>query len=662
MSGVNAAALENQVVTRVEQALQGRASGLTIASSSGAPGASSTVRVRGTTTIGNSDPLYVVDGVVVDVGGIDYLNQNDIESIEVLKDAASAAIYGARAASGVILVSTKKGKAGSMNVAYAGYYGNQAPIRELDMLNATEYATLRNEASVAGGGGVIYSDPQSFGEGTNWQDALFNKNAGIQNHELSISGGNEKSTFYSSFGLTDQEGIIASAISNYKRHNVRLNSTHKIKNWLNVGQNLGYSRIKSQGGLGTNTEFGGPLSSVLNLDPITPITITDPAIANAAPYSNQNVVRDANGNPYAISTAVGQEMTNPFAYIQTRLGNFGWSDNIVGNVYAEVEPIKGLKFRSQLGAKLAYWGGENFTPIYFLNSAQTTSATAFSRDRNQAFNWNLENTASYSKVVGQHSFTVLAGQGAYVDNNSSGLNLSFSNIPAKTFEEASFNLKVPITSRSADAYEGINHTVSSLFGRLTYDFNEKYLFTGIIRRDGSSRFGSNNKYGYFPSASVGWVPSREDFWSENKFVNTLKVRGSYGIVGNDNLGDFRYISTVGTNRNYTFGYDNYYIGYSPDAPANPDLKWEETSQLNIGLDAILFEDFNFTFDWYNKKTSGILQTIALPGYVGSTGEPWGNVADMANRGVEFELGYRKQLGALNLSVNSNLSFLENEVT
>ncbi|WP_026899290.1 SusC/RagA family TonB-linked outer membrane protein [Daejeonella oryzae] len=662
ISGVDSKDIENQQISRVEQALQGRASGLTVASSSGAPGASATVRVRGTTTLGNSDPLYVVDGVVVDVGGIDYLNQNDIESIQVLKDAASAAIYGARAASGVILVTTKKGKSGSMNINYAAYYGTQSPVRRLDMLNATEYATLRNEASVAGGGGIVYADPQSYGEGTNWQDALFNDNAKIQNHEISLSGGNEKSTYYTSFGYFDQQGIIASDISNYNRYNIRLNSAHKIKDWLNVGQNVGYSHIKSQGGLGTNTEFGGPLSSVINLDPITPIVITDPAVAGASPYSTQRVVRDANGNPYGISQAVGQEMTNPFAYIQTQLGNYGWSDNIVGNVYAEVEPIKGLKFRSTVGAKLAYWGGESFRPLYYLNPAQQSSQTAFNRDRNQAFNWNLENTASYTQTIDKHNFTVLAGQGAYRDNNSSGVYLSFSNIAANSFDEASFNLKVPTANRTSDAYEGINHTVSSLFGRVIYDYGEKYLFTGIIRRDGSSRFGSNNKYGYFPSASVGWVPSREDFWVENNVVNTLKIRGSYGIVGNDNLGDFRYISTVGANRNYVFGYDNYYIGYSPDAPANPDLKWEETSQLNIGLDAILFQNFNFTFDWYNKKTSGILQTIALPGYVGSTGSPWGNVADMENRGLEFELGYQKQLGKLNLNVRSNLSFLQNEVT
>ena len=662
ISGVSTKDIENQQLSRIEQALQGRASGLTIASSSGAPGASSTVRVRGTTTLGNSDPLYVVDGVVIDVGGIDYLNQSDIESIQVLKDAASAAIYGARAASGVILIATKKGTAGSMTINYSGYYGSQSPVRRLDMLNGAEYATLRNEASVAGGGGIAYANPQAFGEGTNWQDALFNDNAKIQNHEVSLSGGSDKSTYYSSFGYFDQQGIIASDISNYKRYNIRLNSTHKIKNWLNVGQNLGYSHIKSQGGLGTNTEFGGPLSSVINLDPLTPIVITDPAVASASPYSTQRVVRDANGNPYGISPSVGQEMTNPFAYIQTQLGNFGWSDNIVGNVYAELEPLKGLKFRSSVGAKLAYWGGESFRPLFYLNPAQQSIQTAYNRDRSQAFNWNLENTLSYTRTVEKHNFTVLAGQGAYRDNNSSGLNVSFTNIAANTFKEASFNLKVPTASRITDAYEGINHTVSSLFSRVIYAFDEKYLFTGIVRRDGSSRFGSNNKYGYFPSASVGWVPSLEKFWPSNEIVNTLKIRTSYGIVGNDNLGDFRYLSTVGPDRNYVFGVDNYYIGYSPDAPANPDLKWEETSQLNIGFDAILLQNVNFTVDWYNKKTSGILQTINLPGYVGATGSPWGNVADMKNTGLEFELGYQKQLGKLNLNLRSNLSFLKNEVT
>ncbi|SFG33536.1 SusC/RagA family TonB-linked outer membrane protein [Pontibacter chinhatensis] len=663
ISSVKSTDLENQQITRVEQALQGRTTGVTVASNSGAPGAAATVRVRGITTLNSNDPLYVVDGVVVN-GGIDYLNQADIESIEVLKDAASAAIYGARAATGVILVTTKRGKSGAINVNYNGYLGTQAPARKLDLLNATEYATLRNEASVNGGGGIVYQDPRSLGEGTDWQEYVFNDDARIQNHEFSISGGGDKSTFFMSYGYLDQEGIVTSEISNYKRHNVRLNSNHKIASWLTVGQNLGYSHIKSQGSLNPNTEFGGPLSSAINLDPTTPVLITDPAIINdpSSVYNRQPTVWSPQGYPYGISTTVQQEMTNPLAYIQTQLGNHGWSDNIVGNVFAELEPIKGLKFRSTVGTKLAYWGGESFRPIYYLNASTQSTQTAFNRDRHKTFDYNIENILSYTRSIEKHNFTLLAGQGAYRDSHTSGISISFTNIPAKTFDEASFNLKVPTANRSSDAYEGIDHTVSSLFGRVVYDYDEKYLFTGIIRRDGSSRFGTNNKYGYFPSASIGWVASNENFWPSNDVVNFLKIRGSYGVVGNDALGDFRYISTVGPGRNYTFGNDIYLIGYSPDAPANPDLRWEETTQTNIGFETNLFQNWTLTFDWYNKKTSGILQQIDLPGYVGATGRPWGNVADMENRGVELELGYGQQIGEFNFRVSGNVSYLQNEIT
>src|SRR5882757_3643264 len=285
ISSVKSSDLEGMPVMRVEQSLQGRTSGLTIASSSGAPGSASTVRIRGTTSINNSDPLYIVDGVPIDVGGIDYLNQSDIESIDVLKDAASAAIYGTRAASGVILITTKKGKAGSMRVSYNGYYGTQAPARKLELLNATQYATLRNESSLAAGNGIAYSNPDALGKGTDWQSAIFNNSAKIQDHELSISGGNDKSTYYASFGFFNQEGIVATDISKYKRFTVRLNSTHKVKSWLNFGNNLGYSHIRNQGLGNTNSEFGGPLSSAINLDPITPLVETNPAVISQAPYS-----------------------------------------------------------------------------------------------------------------------------------------------------------------------------------------------------------------------------------------------------------------------------------------------------------------------------------------------------------------------------------------
>lgn len=662
ISSVKTADLENQQVTRVEQALQGRTSGVAVAANSGAPGAASTVRVRGITTLNGNDPLYVVDGVIVN-GGIDFLNQSDIESIEVLKDAASAAIYGTRGAAGVILVTTKKGKQGAIRINYNGYYGTQAPARKLDLLNATEYATLRNEASVAGGGPIVYTDPRSLGEGTDWQEYVFNDDARIQNHDFSVSGGGDKSTYYASYGYLNQEGIVATAISNYERHNVRLNSTHKVKDWLTVGQNLGYSHIKSKGGFNPNTEFGGPLNSAINLDPTTPVLITDPAILEDpnSIYNRQPVIRNGQGYPYGISTTVMQEMTNPLAYIQTQLGNYGWSDNIVGNAFAELEPLKGLKFRSTLGGKLAFWGGESFRPIYYLNASTTSNQTARSRDRNMAVDYNIENTLSYSKQIGSHNFSILFGQGAYKDGQSDGLGLSYNAIPATNFDDASFNLPVPSANITAYAYDNVAHTISSLFSRVTYDYKEKYLFTGIVRRDGSSRFGENYKYGYFPSVSLGWVASNEDFWPVNDVVNFLKIRGSYGEVGNDNIANFKYISTVSPGRNYTFGYDGYTIGYSPNAPANPNLRWEETAQTNIGFEATLLQNLNVTFDWYNKKTTGILRDLELPGYAGQTGNPAANIADMQNRGIELELGYNKQFGDVGFSLSGNAAYVKNEI-
>ena len=663
ISSVKAEDLETLPITRVEQALQGRVSGLTIASSSGQPGSAATVLVRGLTTLNNNSPLWVVDGVVVDGGGISYLNQSDIASIEVLKDAASQAIYGARAAAGVILVTTKKGKSGELSVNYNGFYGTSAPARKLDLLNATEYATLRNEASIAGGGSLLYADPASLGEGTDWQDAIFNDDARRQNHELSISGGNDVSTFYTSFGYFEQEGIVASDISKYRRINLRLNSTHKLAKWLTVGQNLGYSREKSIGLGNTNSEFGGPLSSAINLDPITPLVETDPAKANASPYTNVGVRRDAFGNPYGISPVVQQEMTNPLAYISTRLGNYGWSDNVVGNVYAEAEPIDGLVVRSTVGTKLAYWGNESFTPVFWLNPSNTTIQTAFTRGTNKVLNFNIENTIAYTKSLQKHNFTILLGQGAYRDGASRGVSLTKYDIPVDNFDDASMNYQVPIENTNHGGYENPAHTVASLFSRLTYNYDEKYLFTAIVRRDGSSRFGSENKYGIFPSASAGWVASNEAFWPSNNVVNFLKIRGSYGVVGNDNVGDFAYLSTVSPGRNYVFGNEeNWMIGWSPDAPANPDLKWEETTSINVGFEATLLQGLNVTFDWFKKETSGILGNPRIPAFVGAIANPAANVASLENTGVELELGYNKQIGELNFSFNGNITHLRNEVT
>ncbi|TRX35471.1 TonB-dependent receptor [Flavobacterium sp. ZT3R18] len=667
VSSLKAKAFADNPNTAVGQILQGRVSGVTVIANSGEPGAASTIRVRGITTF-NSDqngnnPLWVVDGIIVDNGGIGSINQSDIESLEVLKDAASLAIYGSRSASGVILITTKKGKLGKINVSYSGFAGSFSPAKKLDLLNATQYATIMNEKSVAGGGGLIYTNPAALGAGTDWQSTIFNSGSQRSSHEISFSGGNEVSSFYSSIGYQDQQGIVATDISNYKKLNMRLNSTHKISKIFTIGESVGYAHDKSQGIGNTNSEFGGPLSSAINLDPTTPTVVTDPTVANVAPYSTNPVVRDANGNPYGISSVVGQEITNPLAYIQTRLGNYRWSDNLLGNAYVQIKPINDFVFKASFGGKLSTWGEETFTPKAFLNSNNNVTENSLYRSNNRSFGWNVENTLTYAKQLGNHNIVVLLGQGAYEDYTAIGSTVTYQGLPVNNFQDASFNWDIPASKKTGTASAVDPHRIESLFARLNYNFKEKYLLTGVIRRDGSTNFGTNNKYGVFPAVSGGWVVSKEEFWKENSIVNSLKLRGNYGLNGNDAIEPNKFVSNIIGGSNYNIGNPGTIIsGYGPDSPANPDLKWESTTSADIGFDATLFNDFNMGLSLYNKKTSDILQVVEIPGYVGSIKNPVGNVADMVNKGVDFELGYHHKFGELNFSANGNLSYVENKVT
>jgi len=662
ISKITGADLENMPVTRLEQSLQGRTSGVSVISSSGMPGTDATVRVRGVTSINNSDPLYVVDGQVIPIGDINFLNQSDISSIEVLKDAASAAIYGTKAASGVILVTTKSGKEGKIRLNYNGYFGLQEPAKKLDLLNATEYATLRNESSQAAGKGIIFDNVESLGAGTDWQDVIFSNNAKIQNHEFSLSGGNPISTYYSSFSYFDQEGIVTPDASKYRRLTFRLNTTHQVKSWLKIGTNTTYSYIKNRNNLSSNSERGGVLNSAINLDPITPIIITDPAEMESNPYASQPVMRDKNGYPYGISKYVANEITHPLAYIKTKEGNYGWTHNIISNAYLEIEPIKDLKVRSQIAGKMTFWGNESFTPLYYLNAVQTNvEKTRYDRALKKTLLWSLENTASYSKTFGHHFASAMIGN-SIQDRSADGLSGIFRGLPAESFEDASLNYSLANEDKIASGFEDQPYRISSFFGRLAYNYQEKYLFTGIVRVDGSSRFGDNNRYGTFPSLSVGWVPSRESFWKEGGIINTLKLRLSYGVTGNDNFGAFSYVSTISSGRNYLFGTgNNIHIGYSPNGLANPDLKWEKTAQTNVGVDMRLLENFDLSVDIYKKQTKDMLLSVSYPRYVGLSGSSYGNIADMDNKGFEVDLGYRKQLGDFYLDVKGNISHVKNEV-
>jgi TonB-linked SusC/RagA family outer membrane protein len=673
ISSVTAKDLDNMPINRVEQALEGRASGINVAAASGIPGASSTVRIRGYTSFSpnaNNDPLWVVDGVIVDNGGIGYLNEADIESIEVLKDAASSAIYGTRAANGVILVTTKKGKAGNVKVDYNGYYGTQAAAKKLDLLNATQYATIRNESfmnTVAYQTNPVkpplpFANPSSLGVGTDWQSLVFS-NAPIQNHQVSISGGSDKSTFFTSFGYLDQEGIVAKAISSYKRINIRLNATYNIAKWLTIGENLGYDFAKTQANGGNyNTEFGGTLSDAVNLDPITPAYQTDPTLIAAQPYTNQYAGKGANGQYFGISPYVGQEMSNPLAYIQSKLGNYNWEHNIVGNVFAEVSPIKGLKLRSSLGTKIAFYGSESYTPYYYFSSSSIGNKQQFNRSITDGLAYNLENTASYNRSFGKHSLSVVVGQGLYMDGDTKNVNVNFANVIATSFYQANLQYKPIAGDITGGGSDGTEHRITSLFGRINYDYDEKYLVTGTIRRDGSTKFGANNLFGTFPAFSLGWVPSLEKFWPKNEVVNFLKIKGGYGVTGNDQgILDFAFNATVGGGRNYTFGTGNSSIvGFSPNAPQNPNLKWEQTEQTDIGFDAVILNNFNLSVDLFRKKTVGILQAPVLPGYGGYFGNPSQNYGTAQNQGIDIELGYHNRVGDFSYGFNGNVSFLQNK--
>lgn len=669
ISVVKASDLVGAPVMRVEQSLQGRTSGLSIAASSGQPGSGSTVRVRGVTSINNSDPLYVVDGIQID-GGIDYLNQSDIESISVLKDGASAAIYGSRAANGVILVTTKQGRVGTMHVTYNGYYGLQRTSNKLHLLDATQYATLRNEAYVNDGKAPLFADPSSFGKGTDWQSLIFDNHAPIQDHEISISGGSEKSTYYTSFGYYDQKGIVAPDISWYKRFTMRLNTSFKLAKWITFGENFSYSYIKNQGIGNTNSEFGGPLSSAINLDPITPAIVTDPDMLTQAPYASilasnpDAVVRDANGNVYGLSSYVQNEMTNPLAYIKTQIGNYSWSHNMVGNAYLEVRPIEGLTLKSTINAKLAFYGSRSFTPLYYLSPTQSNLSTDnMYRETNNTFLWSWENTAAYAYKHEDHSVSLLVGTSSQ-QLSGDGLNVNFIGLPVTSYDQASANFSLTAANRIGAGWDNQPYTLVSYFSRLNYDYAGKYLLTAIVRRDGSSKFGSNNRFGTFPSVSLGWVPTKESFWPQNTPISFLKIRGSLGTVGNEmSLGYFNFISTVSGGADYPYSGDGTInIGYHPNAPANPDLKWEQTKQTDIGFDMNFFSHFNLTFDWYKKVTSKMLLQVQVPGYLGSYGNPYGNIASLQNTGYEIDLGYNNHIGDFNFRVNGNASYVKNKIT
>ncbi len=654
IASVSAEEINATPVLRVEQALQGRTAGVQVTNLSGQPGEAPTVRIRGAGTTLNAEPLYVVDGLVV--GGIDYLNPGDIESIDVLKDAASAAIYGARAANGVVLITTKTGTEGKLNVSYSGYVAVQNVAKKIDMLNAEEYRMMQNEGARNAGLTEPFDLSVPAAHDTDWQDALFEENAPMFNHQITVMGGNAKSSFSSSLSAFSQQGIIGGEKSQFDRYTARINSVHKVNKMFNFGNNLAYTHIIRRG-IGSNQSFNGAYSSAVNLDPLTPVFETDPDILSQPPYSNQPVVTDENGNVYGISTNIGAEIVNPLALIENTHSETT-VDKFVGQVYGELMPIEGLKLKSSLGTDLAFVTNDGFIPIYYLNGAQNRSVSTVSKSIQRYFTWQFENTASYTKQVGDHNMSGLVGmtalEGLYED--LSGFNAGVPTIDPN-------NVYLNLATDTVDQAGGgaAHEALYSLFGRVTYDFKGKYSFTAILRRDGSSKFGPNKRFGWFPSVGVAWVPSDEKFLSNLGPVNFWKIRGSYGVNGNQNIGNYQYVSRIDQTRRYIIG-GNSLVGSSPLSVANLDIQWEESKQLDVAMDFGLFEDkITFTADYYVKTTEKLLEVIPIPGHVGNA-PPVDNVGSVENRGIELSMNYRNRKGDLNYSISANAAYNQNKMT
>lgn len=640
---------------RVDQALQGRTAGVQVMNQSGQPGEAPTIRVRGVGTTGNSDPLYVIDGFVR--GGLDQLNPGDIESIEVLKDAASAAIYGSSAANGVVIITTKSGKAGKMNISYSGYRGFQNTANRLDMLNADEYRMMMNEGARNAG----LTEPFDLNEiakyDTDWQDLLFVKNAPMQNHELQVSGGNDKSTYLSSVSYFSQQGIIGGEKSQFDRLTARLNTTHQVNPILRFQNNISYGHVTRRG-IASNASFNGAFSSALNLDPLTPLHETDPEILAQAPYSTEPVVKDEFGRVYGISNWVGGEVVNPLALLETQNSEYRL-DNVYGTLMAELEPIKGLKFTSTFGGEVSYGIDDSWSPLFYLNGAQgNLTSTSVNKTMERWLGWQWDNTVSYGTSIDNHNFNILVGSSAekHLWENLSGSNRG---VPIIDPDHVYLNMA---TDTLWTAYGGAaQNTKASLFGRLTYNFKEKYSLTGIVRRDGSSRFGANNRYGIFPSVGVSWVVSDESFFPEIDAINVVKLRASYGINGNDRIGDYRFISTINKSRGYIFG-NGRIIGASPSYIENNDIAWEESEQTNFAIDLeALNNKLVASVDYYIKNTNGLLETVRIPAHVGNDA-PVANVGSVQNKGVEININWRQLVKEFRYSIGVNATYNQNEMT
>ncbi len=649
-------------VNTFQQALQGRVAGVQVQQSNGAPGGGVQIRVRGVGSITqNSEPLYVVDGIPLygndfnnarpiagqqgsgqgtNPGGsvLASINPNDIEAIEILKDASATAIYGSRGANGVVIITTKRGKAGRTNITFNGYYGLQEVRRLLPLANGYQFARFQNEARLNNVNGdrinAIYANPYAFGKGTDWQREVFEV-APMQNYNGSITGGTEKTQFAISGDYFNQQGIIIN--TGFERISARANIDHQASDRLRVGISLApsyqYGNI-----LNTDNVFGGRLLGALRAQPTLPVYGPD-GVTYAGPPPNadfgetRNVVAEFNRD------------VNDLRRFRT-----------IGNLYGELTLLPGLTFRSTFGGDIMYTKQQYREPIYQLFGGQQNPTVRIRTNNSDYINYNAEQLLTYNRTFGQrHSLNALLGFSAQSFNSSSlfGDARGATNNSLTTYSNNTLN-----QSFGGD----VNRAgLVSYFARAFYGFDDKYLLTATIRTDGSSRFGPGRKWGTFPSASVGWRLSREPFMQNVNAIQDLKFRVSYGLTGNQDISDFQYIVRA-ESRDYVFG-NSVAPGVAPSSFQNPNLQWEAQRQFDAGVDfSLLGGRVNVTADYYVKTSDQLLLNVELPGTAGASPTFLFNLGEVQNRGFELDVRTQNLTGAFRWSTDFNISTLENRIT
>ncbi len=673
--------------SRIERSLQGKTAGVNIMQESGAPGAESTIRIRGTGSNRYTEPLFIVDGMRTD--GMGYLNPNDIESIEVLKDAASAAIYGAEGANGVVLITTKSGKGEKSIINYNYNYGFQEAVNYFEPMNTDEYVSYfrdgrRHEIiSQFPPGTEIPEDlmknlidnaypfsADTLGKGTNWMNEIFQL-APKQQHQLSIQGGTDKTNLFASASVLDQDGIVGGEKANFNRVTTRLNVNHEVKKWLDIGSKISYTHLKRRD-LNENNEFGGVVSNAIAIDPITPVYVDaiedlpnqylDQIYANFNDIENSSLKAPGDKGYYGMSRYVQNEIVNPVAQINNDHGR--WSqDKLMAGFYADIEPIENLHIKSTYDIDLSYGNYSYWIPRYYYHSVNYNYRNSTGKSTQRWFSWQFENIATYKKSIGNHSIDAMGGISAREENYSS---LSGR---GEVLQEESWNFAVldaVLSDTTRAAAGGIRSKIRlfSYFGRLQYNFNEKYLVNTTLRADGSSKLAKGNKFRYFPSVSLGWVVSKEKFPLPD-IINFLKLRTSWGRNGSiRSLNNFEYVSTIVSNEeaSYYLSGGTKLTGSEPSQLANPELVWETSDQIDIGFDLYLLQNqITISADYFRKKTIDLITEGPVAYYLGND-KPSYNAGDVINQGLELELGLKKKTGNFSYDINATVSYLKNEVT